>query len=90
MTPAEERSEAARIAVLTSWGRTPSKEERALRTRPAFEARMRRLEEEADPEGVLTPAERAVAAQNLLSAQMLQLSRKSRKVRAQRARRKTA
>lgn len=46
-------------------------------TRPAFEARMRKLEDRVDPDRTLTPPERAKRARQLLRADMTALALRS-------------
>lgn len=71
MSPAE-RALRARIAAHTSWANTA---DRKARTAPGRAASMARFEKEVDPDGVLSPAERA------LRAHMARLALKSAKVR---------
>jgi hypothetical protein len=54
------RSTRARIGAYESWART---EDRTARTWPARKAALDRFEREVDPEGVLTPQERAKRAE---------------------------
>jgi hypothetical protein len=77
MSPAER----ARIAALTRHGRGDTRDA----VRPAREAFMARFEQEADPEGLLEPTERAARAQRLLRAHMLRLAAKSAENRRRRA-----
>jgi hypothetical protein len=72
LTP-EARSRRARIAALTRW----SREDPAPATAKARTGFLQRFEHEVDPDGVLTPDERATRAQRALRAHMLRLSAKS-------------
>lgn len=72
-TDPKRRSEAARIAALWSWADT---RDRSARTRPAREAELRRMETRVDPEGRMSPQERAKAAAAARSARMRQLAKK--------------
>lgn len=74
-----DRSQIARIASHVSWSKT---EDRAARTAPANRAFMARFEKQVDPDGVLSPEERAKRAESAKKAYFLQLGRKSAKVRA--------
>lgn len=70
-----------RIGALVSWaGTTPA--ERTRRTERGRAALLEKYEREADPEGRLSPAQRAEAGQMLLQAHMLRMSQASRKARA--------
>ncbi|WP_242890126.1 hypothetical protein [Actinomadura litoris] len=77
MTP-EQRSQRARIAALTRWSREDP--------RPNGERGQRGLldkfEREVDPEGALTPAERARRAEAARKAHMTRLAYRSAKARA--------
>lgn len=73
MVSAEE-SLAAQIAVHTSWSHTA---DRAARTAPARKAALVRFESQVDPDGVLTPAQRAVRAEHARKAYFLGLARES-------------
>lgn len=53
------RKQIASLAAHTSWARTPHREERMA---PANRAREARWEQQVDPDGVMTPADRAKAA----------------------------
>jgi hypothetical protein len=48
---------------LTRWGRLGSAEDRTRATQPARDAALAGFERQADPEGRLTPVERARAAE---------------------------
>lgn len=68
------RSMRGRIGAYESWART---QDRALRTWPARKAALDRFEREVDPEGVLTPQERARRAEWARKAFMQRLALKS-------------
>ncbi len=53
------------IAVNTSWANTV---DRSARTEPGRQAMLRKFEQQVDPDGVLTPAERTKRAKNLKAA----------------------
>ena len=72
--PASERVLRSRVAAHESWARTP---DRAARTAPAREAMLDRFEREVDPNGELTPAERARRAGHARKAYFTRLSLKS-------------
>lgn len=57
-----------------SWALTPDRARRTARARSAFLAR---FEEDVDPDGVLSPEERARRADSALRAHMLNLARRS-------------
>jgi hypothetical protein len=78
---AEDRVMVARIAAAERWGRTA---DRAAATEPARAGLRARFEREADPDGTLSPDERARRADHLMRAHMLRMSLK-----AKNARRKT-
>ncbi|MEV6693392.1 hypothetical protein AB0M35_18170 [Micromonospora sp. NPDC051196] len=80
-----QRSLAGSIGVLHRWARTTS-EDRAAALRPANEGRRRSLEQQADPEGVLSPDELAAAVDRLQRAHMRKASLASAKARAARKR----
>jgi hypothetical protein len=82
LTPAE-RSLRARIAVHTSWANTSN---RSARTAPGRRAAMERFEREVDPEGMLSPAERAQQAEQAMRAHMARLALKSAQARRRRGR----
>lgn len=73
LTPSE-RSLRARIAVHTSWANT---EDRSARTAPGRRAAMARFERKVDPDGTLSPAERARRADQAMRAHMARLALKS-------------
>lgn len=65
----------ARIAAEISWALTA---DRSARTRPAREAFLRRFERQVDPDGTLSPNERARRAAHARRAYMLQLRNRPR------------
>lgn len=69
-TPAERRL-AAQIAAHESWATTP---DRTARTAPARAAMMAKFEQQADPDGKLSPAERARRAEHLRKAHFQRLA----------------
>jgi hypothetical protein len=73
---------AAQAAALTRWGKLGSAEDRREATQPARDKFRIRFEHEADPEGKLTPAERARAADQLQRAHMIRMSLKAKAARA--------
>ncbi|MFV8316327.1 hypothetical protein [Mycobacterium sp. 23] len=75
------RSLRASLASNTSWAHT---EDRAARTAAARAAAMDRFEREVDPEGVLTPAERAKRAANARKAHFQRMAYASAKARQRR------
>lgn len=81
MTPAE-RTMRARLGAHAQWART---EDRTARTAAARSGFYKRFENEVDPDGVLSPAERAQRAENARKAHMLKLSMASAKARRRRA-----
>ncbi len=70
VTPAL-RTLRARMAAAERWGRTP---DRVAATEPARRGLRAKFEREADPDGTLTPAERARRADHLMRAHMFRLS----------------
>ena len=70
----QDRVIAAKIAAHESWARTP---DRAARTAPARAALMAKFEAQVDPEGTLSPAERAVRAEHARKAHFARLALKS-------------
>jgi hypothetical protein len=79
-TPAERRLR-SQIGAHASWARTENRSARTLPARLAMEAKFAR---EADPENVLTPAERARAAESLRKAHYARLALRSAQVRRRR------
>lgn len=86
LSPAERRL-VGEIGSHESWSRTT---DRAARTAPARKAALDRFEREVDPEGRLTPDERARRAEHARKAYFSRLALKSVKVRRQRRRRGAA
>jgi hypothetical protein len=74
-------TERARIAALTRHSRGDTKQATAA-ARAHFEAR---FELEVDPEGILSPEERAARTKRAMRAHMLRLAAKSAETRAKRA-----
>lgn len=72
----------ARAAANIRWARTA---DRSAATAPARAALHARFEREVDPEGRLTPTERAKRAENARAAYFLRLSLRSARVRRLRA-----
>lgn len=77
MTP-EEHSSNARLGAYVSWANTEDRTARTRKARTAFEAR---FEREVDPDGVMSPADRAKAADAARRAYFARLSRKGAKAR---------
>ncbi|MCX2934718.1 hypothetical protein ORI20_31080 [Mycobacterium sp. CVI_P3] len=78
-----QRSMRGRLGAYESWAKT---EDRSARTWPARKAALDRFEREVDPDGVLTPQERARRAEWARKAHMQRMAMKSA---AARKRRKT-
>ncbi|PWW24922.1 hypothetical protein JD79_04114 [Geodermatophilus normandii] len=76
----EDRSVIASIAAHSSWANTADPAARTANARRAFRDR---FEREADPDGVLPPAERARRAEHLRKAHFKRLALKSAQVRRQ-------
>jgi len=72
-TPSE-RALAARVAAHTRWSQTA---DRAAATAPARKGLQQRFEREVDPDGTLSPAERARRAQSARTAYFTRLSLRS-------------
>ncbi|MFC9765609.1 hypothetical protein [Rhodococcus jostii] len=72
--PTTERTLIARLAAHESWARTPN---RSARTAPARRALMERFEREVDPNGELSPQERAHRAEHARKAYFTRLALKS-------------
>jgi hypothetical protein len=70
----EQRSLSARIAVHASWANTAN---RTARTAPGTKAFLERFEKQVDPDGVLSPVERAKRAEHARKAYFLSLAAKS-------------
>jgi hypothetical protein len=62
----------ARIAAAERWGRTA---DRGAATEPARKGLRAKFEREADPDGTLSPQERARRADQLMHSHMLRMSR---------------
>ncbi len=73
-SPAVESSLSASVAALESWAATPN---RTARTQPARDALMRKFEVQVDPEGILSPQERAKRAEWAKRAYFKRLALKS-------------
>jgi hypothetical protein len=65
---------AARIAAAERWGRSGSAEDRAKATAPARRGLWAKFLREADPDGVLSDAEREARAHQLQHAHMLRMT----------------
>ena len=81
LTPAQ-RSLRGQIAVHESWAHTP---DRAARTAKARQAALDRFEREVDPNGELTPQERAKRAEHARKAYFARLALKSAQARKRRS-----
>jgi hypothetical protein len=79
--PDVDRRLAAQKAVHTSWAHTADP---AARTAPARKAFADRFERQVDPEGTLSPTERARRAEHARKAYMADLALKSAKARRRR------
>lgn len=77
LTP-EQRSLRAKIAAHTSWANTA---DRGAKGRASAEARLRRFEDQIDPEHALPAEERRRRAESAMRAHMLALAAKSAKAR---------
>lgn len=73
MTP-EERKQRAKLAAHISWAKTSDP---AARTANARAAALDRFEKQADPDGVLPPAERARIAEHLKKAHFARMALES-------------
>jgi hypothetical protein len=73
----------AQAAAHESWAKTP---DRTARTAAAREAILQKLEQQVDPDGVMSPGDRRKAAENARKAQLLWAAQKSADVRAARKR----
>jgi hypothetical protein len=78
---ANERSLRAQIASHESWARTA---DRSARTANARRGLLAKFEREVDPDGVLTPAERAKRAENARQAHYKRMALKSLQARRRR------
>ena len=72
----------ARIAAHESWAKTP---DRAARTAKARAALMSKFERQVDPDGLLSPEERAYRADHARRAHYLKLAQKSAQARRRRS-----
>ncbi len=81
LTPAE-KSLRGQIAAHESWAKTG---DRAARTANARKAALDRFERDVDPDGTLTPAERAQRAENARKAYFARLALKSAQARKRRS-----
>lgn len=79
-TPSD-RNLIAQIAAHESWART---DDRAARTAAARKAALDRFEREVDPDGTLTPQERATRAKHARKAYFARLALKSAQARRRR------
>jgi len=82
MTPAQ-RVLRAKVAAHTSWAGTANRVER---TSAARQAANDRFAKQVDPDGVLSPEERALRAQSARRAHFSQMAMKSSKARSAKAR----
>lgn len=80
--PPEHRALAASIGSLTHWSRLTSPEARREANAPARRGLQRRWEREADPDGVLSPAELAAAVQRIRKAHYARMTLASAQSRA--------
>jgi hypothetical protein len=89
MTPEERtaKSLGGRIGALRRWANTP---DRAAALEPARRGFLDRLEQQADPNGELSPAERAAAGERLFKEHMARMALKSAQARARRKRQNAA
>jgi hypothetical protein len=78
----QERTLIARIAAAERWAREP---DRVTATAPARAGLWAKFLREVDPEGVLSPDERARRAEHLRRAQLLRASRAAAAARARRS-----
>ncbi len=70
----QDRVLAAKIAAHESWAHTP---DRTARTAPARAALMAKFETEVDPDGKLSPSERAIRAEHARKAHFSRLALRS-------------
>lgn len=83
MRSTAEHSLASRFGAHASWGNTT---DRAARTAPARRALEEKFERLADPDGVLSPGERAKRAESLRKAHYTRMALKSAQARRRRNR----
>ncbi|MBA5846257.1 hypothetical protein [Gordonia amicalis] len=74
MSPQSERSLIAQLAAHESWAKTPDRTARTANARRALEDK---FEREVDPDGVLSPADRAKRVENARKAYYARLALKS-------------
>lgn len=74
MSPQSERSLIAQLAAHESWAKTPDRTARTAKARRALEDKFAR---EVDPDGLLSPAERAKRVENARKAYYARLALKS-------------
>lgn len=84
LSPAQ-RSLAASIGSLTNWSRLTTPEARREKNAPARAAMQRKWEQQADPDGVLSPEELAAAVDRLKRAHYRRMALASAKKRAGKA-----
>jgi len=77
-----EASLRGRLAVLSSWAQT---EDRQARTKPGRDAMLAKFERQVDPDGKLSPAERARRAEYARKAHFTRLALKAAKARSAKA-----
>lgn len=82
MLSESERALRSQIAAHESWARTA---DRAARTAPARKAMLDKFEQQVDPEGKLSPAERAQRAEHARKAHFKRLALKSAQARRRRS-----
>jgi hypothetical protein len=82
MASESQRQLAASIGSLTRWSRVHGDTARRDATAPARAARRKRLEQQADPEGVLSPEDLEAAVKRLQSAHFKRMALASAKKRS--------
>lgn len=87
MSTPVERSLQARIAAHESWARTPDRAARTAKARAAMESKFSRL---VDPDGLLSPEERAYRADQARKAHYTRLALRSAQSRRRRSARREA
>jgi hypothetical protein len=70
----DDRRVRAQIGAHSSWAHTP---DRSARTAPARAAMLEKFARQVDPEGTMTPAARALAADSARKAHLLRMTRAS-------------
>ncbi|MGV9676363.1 hypothetical protein ACWDSJ_13870 [Nocardia sp. NPDC003482] len=83
MSTPSERALQARIAAHESWAKTPDRAERTAKARAAMASKFERL---VDPDGLLSPEERAYRAEQLRKAHFTRLALRSAQARRKRCR----